>query len=142
MHADGGERAHEGTVDPARVELDGVFFQARQVEVRGELRGDGFQPLRAENGGRAAAPMQMREPAAAQALQHGEFGDQALRIGVDRLALAHGAGVAAAIEAELGAERHMDIEREGRLARQRAEPLRINVGVTAAEKCGAVGYEV
>ena len=129
----------ERMVEPARIELDGVFLQRREIEQRGEPRGDGLQPVRAEDRGRAAAPVQMLELAALEPVEQLDLVDQPLGIGVDRLALAHRAGVAAAIEAELGAERHVDIERERRLGRQRGEPLGIAVGPILAEKCGAVG---
>ena len=125
VDADGGERAHQRAVDPARVELDRVLLEGRQIEARGQFRGHGLQPFRAEDRGRAAAPVQMGELAPGQALQQLDFLEQPVGIGVDRLALAYGAGITAAVEAHLGAERHVDIERQAGIARQLAQPLAI-----------------
>ena len=63
VDADGFERAHQRLVEPARIEFDGVFLQAAEIEARGQLAGDRLQPFRPEDRRRAAAPMQMREPA-------------------------------------------------------------------------------
>ncbi len=123
--ADRGQRARQRFVEPARVELDGVLLQARQVEQRGEPRGDRLQPMRPQDRGRAAAPMQMGELAAAQGAEQRDLVEQALGVGLDRLAPAHGVRIAAAIEAQLGAERHVDVKREARLVRQRREPVGI-----------------
>ncbi len=60
--------------------------------------------------------MQMRDPAPAEhARDLIDLADQPFGIAIDRLPAPHRLGVAAAVKADLGAIRHVDIKREVRI---------------------------
>ena len=129
VDAEADQDARERAVDMARIELDRVLAQAREIERLLEPGDDPGEVQAAERGRRAAAPVQVRHRMRADALgDEADLGDQHGGVGVDRLLLADRLGVAAAIEAELAAERDVQIERERRARGQLGEPGRVGVG--------------
>jgi hypothetical protein len=113
-----------------RIDLDGDLCRARDAKPCVQRGHDPHQLVRLQHGRGAAAKMDMRdglpgEPRSDQL----DLTLQQLGIGGDRRVAAGHRGVAAAIEAQLGAERHMQIERNRRIGRQRREPALISLSV-------------
>ena len=109
--------------DISRIELDGVLETVIEGKPAPKRRDDGLQSVRPEDAGRAAAPMQPRDPRlfADKTGDELDFGFQRTAIGGDHVVANRHLGVAAAIEADLAAIGHMQIDRNA-LAGDRARP--------------------
>ena len=125
IEARAGKREREIAVDVARIEFDRDFGVRGEIEMAAQGIGQFAQPFAAQQARRAAAPMGVDDLACGRGLgDHVDFAGERLGISVERLVLARGPGVAAAIGAELAAIGHMEIERQPRFRRQRAKPAR------------------
>ena len=119
--ADGVERAI-GKL--ARIDLDGDFGVGFEGESAAQFVGNRHHAIRRQHCGRAAAPVHMRHR---QALADGvrdqvDFLQQRLRIAAQGLVLPGNGGVTAAEQAQRGAERHVQVERQLGAAFQLRQP--------------------
>ncbi len=110
--ADRGERLDRAAVEAAGVDLEGDLCVGGEAEGAGERLCDAEQGGGGQDGGGAAAPVEMAD------LEGGGAGgdeadllDQRLGIGEQGAVGADRGGVAAAIPTELAAERDVDVER-------------------------------
>ena len=112
----------------ARVDLDGDLGVGREGEAGAQPVHDLGQPLRRHQRRRAAAPMDMLHPQLPPDRRGDQvdFGQHRVGVGFHRLGLVHRGGVAAAVPAQLGAERHVQIERQHRVVRQGGQPAAID----------------
>ena len=121
--ADLGEGARQIRIDRARIELDRMFRDIRQIEELPQRRAQAQQAFRSHEARRTSAPVDVRDaPRAGRPCQQRHFLFKRRRIGVQRLAAPHGLCIAAAIGADRRAVGHVQIERERGLRRERSEP--------------------
>ena len=112
------------------IDFDRDLGRARDAKPRMQRGHDSLQLVRPQHGRRAAAKMEVSDGLAGEPRSDQvDLAFQQLGIGGDRRMAAGDRGVAAAIEAQLGAERYVQIERNRRRRRQRREPALIGRGV-------------
>ena len=121
---DAGSRQHLGIarLNGARIKFHGDFGAVCHVELGAQRRDNAGQHGRGQSVGTAAAKLHGDHPALHQAGRRGDLGQQRLFIALQPVIGRH-LGVAAAIPANLPAERHMEIERHRRTRRDGGERL-------------------
>ena len=123
VDAGGGECRHQRLVHGARIKLDGMLYDARQVEPVPQPLHQPGDALRPEQARRATAPVQVGDaPRRGFTGEQVDLRQQHLGIVVQRPGLAGRLGVAAAIGADVPAIRDMDVERDRGVTVERGQP--------------------
>jgi hypothetical protein len=105
------------------IDFDRDLGRVRDAKPRMQRGHDSHQLVRPQHCRGAAAKMEVSDGVAGEPRSDQvDLAFQQLGIGGDRRVAACDRGVAAAIEAQLGAERYMQVERNRRVDRQRREP--------------------